>query len=99
MGMHQKAMQPISGQFNQYHKKGHGRFGRSIWGPWCLHKKRWSYDSTWGNGKRNHPGLHRNIMNRPTVCFSRISKEPQNITGLVEPPGEVETEDSFQYGK
>jgi hypothetical protein len=49
----------------------------------------------WGNGKRNHPGLRGNIMNRQTVCISSIAKEPQNITVFEEPPGTVETEDSL----
>jgi hypothetical protein len=47
----------------------------------------------------NHPVLLGNIMNRPNVCISRIVKEPQNIKGFGEPPGAVETEDSFQKGK
>jgi hypothetical protein len=45
-------------------------------------QKRWCYESPWGNGKSNHPGLLGNIMNLPTIYISSIVKEPHNITGL-----------------
>jgi hypothetical protein len=38
-------------------------------------------------------------MNHPTVFIFSIVKEPQNITGLEQPPGAVEIEDLSQQGK
>jgi hypothetical protein len=78
-------------------------------GAWTIRKKYLGFMVTsqmtlalrqpWVNGKRNHPGILGNIMNRPTVCISSKVKEPHNITGFEEPQGAVETEDLFQQGK
>jgi hypothetical protein len=38
-GEEQGAIQLISGQSNQDHQKGHGRYVRSTWGLWWLHKQ------------------------------------------------------------
>jgi hypothetical protein len=53
----------------------------------------------WRNGKRNHPELLGNIMNRMNACISSIVKEPHNITGFEEPQEAVEIENLFQQMK
>jgi hypothetical protein len=73
-GMNQKGTQPISGQSNQDHQKGHGRYGRSNWVSWRRHKQRFPCASHWVNGKMKHPGPFGNITSCPTICISSIVK-------------------------